>query len=438
MFRAIGVVALLGAINVAYFWQNKEAFERLIPRNASLDGSPQRAFGQAPKEVCQSHPADLIADLESMVVIDENLSKRGALGEALARFAVADTEIKELETALSKVIDPKLLPGQARPYRLRLDRKRRIAGFELEYDAGHLIQVCKEKQRFVARNVQYTHSTQVEAVSLSLGADARLVSAVREQKEHASLARRLAEVFVHEFDPQHDLRPGDRVQLLVEKQRLGDRFHRYGRILAFAFSGQAGRFSYYYRAVSPGVFAYYDQAGRPLRRNYIKNPTAWYAGGEGVGSGQKPEQMVFDRRRGAEYRRPEGLPVIAVSDFEVRRSGEDPKLGLFVEGRDRMGRVQRYASLGALRPSLKKGAKVAQGEVVGFVGRTGVSARSTLRLECTDTSDKWIYFPEFVGVAGESGPVLRVGQRLSPQALAAHRRAIRPWIKSLVEAQRNS
>lgn len=436
--RAGAVVAALVGINVLYFQGQSDSFAKLVPRSAAISATPSLRFGEVPEGICAQTPASMMSKLDTLIPVSGRIGGKPGIEQSLGHLGLDQASIEEVRQSLSEVIDPSLLSGRSYPLRLRMDPKRKLHALEIELESGHLVQLCREQGEFRARNLQLRPSSKTELVSLRLDASASLASAVRKSEETLELAHKVGDLLSAELDPLADLRPSDRVDLIVEKRFVGDTFHRYGRVLAFTFRGAAGKFRYFYRKTSDGALAYYDAAGRPMRRRFLKSPTPWYWASAGGGRARPAEQVLRERRRGAEFRRPQGLPVLALSDLSISSSGEDPQSGGFLEAVDADGRLLRFSGLAMPLPSFSRGEKVSQGQTLGFVGAKLGRRAPRLRVELRDQDGAWIYLPDFLSRGDKGVAQTRLGERLDPHGLAAHRRAIMPWIKRLAQASRRS
>lgn len=432
------MVAALVAINVFYFQGQSDSFAKLVPRSTAISGKSSLSFGEVPQGVCSEAPAAMISNMSSLIPVHGRIGGKLGISESLARLGLSKSSIQEVQSSLAQVIDPSLLEGRSYPLRVRMDPKLKVHGLEIELESGHLLQLCRKDGEFRPRNLQLRPSSKTGVVSLRLDASASLASALRKEGESLELAHKIGDLLAAELDPLAHLRPSDRIDLIVEKRFVGDTFHRYGRILAFTFRGAAGKFRYFYRKTSEGTLAYYDAAGRPMRRRYLKSPTPWYWASARGGRARPAEQVLRERRRGAEYRRPQGLPVFALTDLTVTTVGEDPRNGGYIESVDSDGRMLRFSGLSYPMPRFSRGDKVVQGQTLGFVGAKLGRSAPRLRVELRDKDGAWIYLPDFLSRGDKGVADERLGERLDPHGLAAHRRAIMPWIKRLAEASRRS
>ena len=200
-----------------------------------------------------------------------------------------------------------------------------------------------------------------------------LFQAVEDVRESPQLVLRLVEIFSSDFDFTADTRPGDRFRLLVEKRYAGDRFVEYGRILVAQYLGlrtltgvgfDRGR----------GRFGHYDPAGRSLRKSFLKSPLEFtritsgftYARPHPILGGVRPHLAI-------DYAAPTGTPVRAVADAIVASAGWDAGNGLSVLLHHRSGYQTMYNHLSRLAAGVRPRARVAQRQVIGYVGMTGLA-----------------------------------------------------------------
>jgi murein DD-endopeptidase MepM/ murein hydrolase activator NlpD len=201
-----------------------------------------------------------------------------------------------------------------------------------------------------------------------------LFQAVDDVRESPQLVLRLVDIFSSDFDFTADTRPRDRFRLLVEKRYAGDRFVEYGRILVAQYVSP-GRtltgISFDRRGRRPG---HYDPAGRSLRKSFLKSPLEFtritsgftYARPHPILGGVRPHLAV-------DYAAPQGTPVRAVADATVLSAGWDGGNGLSVMLRHRSGYQTMYNHLSRLAEGVRRGSRVAQRQIIGYVGMTGLA-----------------------------------------------------------------
>jgi murein DD-endopeptidase MepM/ murein hydrolase activator NlpD len=202
-----------------------------------------------------------------------------------------------------------------------------------------------------------------------------LFQAVEDVRESPQLVLRLVEIFSSDFDFTADTKPGDRFRLLVEKRYARDRFVEYGRILVAQYVATARTLTGIgFERAGRSRFGYYDPAGRSLRKSFLKSPLEFtritsgftYARPHPILGGVRPHLAI-------DYAAPVGTPVRAVADATVLSAGWDGGNGLSVLLQHRSGYRTMYNHLSRLAGGVRRGTRVAQRQVVGYVGMTGLA-----------------------------------------------------------------
>ncbi len=193
---------------------------------------------------------------------------------------------------------------------------------------------------------------------------------------------RLARIFRWDIDFVLDIRAGDAFEVLYESEYLNGEFYRYGEILAARFVNRGKTHTAIRYVDELGEPAYYAPDGTNLRGAFLRAPVDFTRVSSGFSL--KRRHPVFDRVRahlGVDYAAPTGTPVKAAGKGTVTTVAYRSSSGNYVEIRHANGIETRYLHLSRFAKGLKKGDKVAQGEVIGFVGSTGWSTGPHLHYE---------------------------------------------------------
>ena len=191
-----------------------------------------------------------------------------------------------------------------------------------------------------------------------------------------SVAMQLADVFAGDIDFDRDLRKGDRFHVVYETYRLNGRTVRSGRVVAAEFVNQ-GRS---YRAVRFGA-SYYTPEGRSMRKAFLRSPLEFSRVSSGFGMRKHPLFRTWMAHKGVDYRAPIGTRVRATGDGVVEFVGAKGGYGNVVVLRHRGQYSTVYAHLSRFPAGLRRGQRVAQGDIIGFVGQTGWATGPHLHYE---------------------------------------------------------
>ena len=195
-------------------------------------------------------------------------------------------------------------------------------------------------------------------------------SAVEKAGAPPDLAYAAAEVLQWDLDFNRDLRRGDRFEILYEDVRIEGRRAEVGKVLAVRYVNR-GRTIEAYRF---GDGEYFDGEGRPLQKMFLRSPIP-YSRVTSRFSNRRfhPVLKVARPHYGVDYGAPEGTPARVTAAGVVTFVGWDGGGGKTVKVRHPNGFLTGYLHLSRFAAGLGVGDRVAQGEVIGYVGSTGLS-----------------------------------------------------------------
>ncbi len=378
-------MAILALVNAYVFvWNEDGLFSGMgALQAASIEArtGPLPPRADAPSEACGGDPVRVFEGLEDLLRLDTSLRGGATLRLALLSMGTPGEQIDAVEAAVRSKVDLGLLGGSGAPLHIAADRAGGIHALEIELAEGHVLQACRGEDGFEVRNLQHPHRADVEVLSIELGDDADLANAVVQAGEKPELAELIAETLASDVDFLTEVRPHDKVEVMVEKRFLGRRFHRYGSVLAVAFRGAVRRVAYY-RYKPPGRdSAFFDADGQPVLRSLLRTPVSYFSV-EAGSRGLLPASVeIIEGRLGAVYRLPEGTPLVAIGDGIVVAAGETRKEGRFLDLQLHDGTIARYCHLSRFIGNIEEGRELFSGDIVGLAGHSGRTPNDRLRLE---------------------------------------------------------
>lgn len=193
---------------------------------------------------------------------------------------------------------------------------------------------------------------------------------------------KLAELFGWDIDFILDLRKGDRFELCYERLSEGGQYLQDGEILAARFVND-GREYRTVRYVSPeGKVGYYTPEGRSMEKEFLRAPLEFRRVSSRFSTGRyHPLLNRVRAHHGIDYAAAAGTPVRAAGAGRVRFRGARGGYGNVVELEHGGGIVTVYGHLSRFAEKLSAGGQVGQGEVIGFVGATGLATGPHLHYE---------------------------------------------------------
>lgn len=191
--------------------------------------------------------------------------------------------------------------------------------------------------------------------------------------DDVSLALELSDIFAWDIDFTTDLRQGDSYKVVVEELLREGKFKKYGSILSAEFHND-GSVYYAYRFGKKGQEEYFDEQGKSLRKPFLKAPLSYRRISSGfTNSRYHPLLKTFRPHLGVDYSAPQGTPVSAVGDGRVEFAGYKNGFGKIIILKHPGGYSTYYGHLHGFAKNMRGGAKVKQGQVIGYVGATGLA-----------------------------------------------------------------
>ena len=184
----------------------------------------------------------------------------------------------------------------------------------------------------------------------------------------------LAELFQWDIDFTTDIQVGDSFTVLYEERKTkGGEDASAGKILAAQFTNQGETYDAYYFETADDASGYYSANGESIERQFLSSPiSVGYISSGFSYSRVNPVTKQVTPHRAIDYAAPQGTPVVAIADGEVSVAGSKGELGITVEI-EHGGYMSEYAHLSKIAAGVKRGYDVSQGEIVGYVGSTGIS-----------------------------------------------------------------
>jgi len=208
--------------------------------------------------------------------------------------------------------------------------------------------------------------------SISGTINSSLYETLSNQEASLVLAGELAEIFAWQID-FYTIQKGDQFFAVYEELLIDSNIVGVGEILTAKFIHKDNPFNAYL-FVHDDKKEYFDEEGKSLQKKFLKAPLKYRRISSGY-SGRRlhPILRVYRPHRGIDYAAAIGTPVQAVGDGIVLSVGRNGAAGKMVKVRHNSVYTSAYLHLSRYGKSIKRGAKVKQGQVIGYVGSTGRS-----------------------------------------------------------------
>jgi murein DD-endopeptidase MepM/ murein hydrolase activator NlpD len=193
----------------------------------------------------------------------------------------------------------------------------------------------------------------------------------------------LVDVFGWDVDFARDLRSGDSFSVLYEEQ-FDDEGRMHGSvILAAEFINQGKSYRAIRYELTNGSVEYFTPEGRSMRKTYLKSPVKFSRISSRFSRSRKHPVLGYNRaHRGVDYAAASRTPIRAIGDGRVVYAGRKGGYGRFVEIRHtNSAHSTAYAHMRSYGRGIKRNKRVKQGQIIGYVGMSGVATGPHLHFE---------------------------------------------------------
>lgn len=218
-------------------------------------------------------------------------------------------------------------------------------------------------------------------------AEGKISSSLFDAGQKAGLSRKtimeLAAIFGWDIDFANDIRKGDSFSVVFQEEYLKGRKYRDGDILIAEFINQGSTYTAIRYKDSKGHTDYYSPEGRSMRKPFLRSPVDFYR----ISSGFKPQRYhpilgVRRPHKGVDFAARIGTPIKASGDGTIVWRGWKGGYGNTIIIKHAGGRITTlYAHLNAYSRYARRGTNVKQGQIIGYVGKTGLATGPHLHYE---------------------------------------------------------
>jgi len=348
------------------------------------------AFGIAPDTVTEQVATSRVVEALSLPGIapidfveepywrEERVQRGDTVATLLARLGIDDTRASSFlrGTREARALH-QLAPG--RTVRAQMDASGKL--LELQYVNGqNLLKVERAGSGFQVSEQQAEVETRLQMQSGEIRSS--LFAATDALGLPDAVAVQIAEIFSSDIDFHRDLRRGDRFSVIYETlYHVGEPL-RTGRVLAAEFVNQGKSYQAVWFQLEDNPGGYYTPTGANLRKAFLRSPLEFSRISSGFTNARfHPVLQQWRAHRGVDYAAPAGTRVRATADGVVEFAGRQGAYGNLVVLRHQSRFTTWYAHLSGFGQNLRTGARVSQGQIIGFVGATGLATGPHLHYE---------------------------------------------------------
>lgn len=192
----------------------------------------------------------------------------------------------------------------------------------------------------------------------------------------------LAQIFGWDIDFALDIRQGDSFSMIYQEKHLDGKMIGYGPILAARFTNNGKTFNAVRYTDKEGNSDFYSPDGNSMRKAFLRTPVDYARISSHFSLGRRhPILNTIRNHKGTDYAAPKNTAIRAAGDGKVITAGRKGGFGttLIIQHGQRYSTL--YAHLNAFHKSVRIGKQVKQGQIVGYVGSTGLATGPHLHYE---------------------------------------------------------
>ncbi len=241
----------------------------------------------------------------------------------------------------------------------------------------------------VARQNDGSFASAVEAIKLDTHATRAggeikesLFTAMRKAGVPHNVISEFIRIYSWDVDFQREIQPGDSFEIFFDRYEDKGQMVKAGPLLyaGLTLSGKPHHL-YLYTAGDDGNADYYDEKGQSVRKALLKTPIDGARLTSGFGNRKHPILGYTKMHKGLDFGAAKGTPIHAAGDGTIEEAGMKGAYGNYVRIRHTGSFATAYAHMNGFGKGIKKGTRVRQGEVIGYVGTTGRSTGPHLHYE---------------------------------------------------------
>jgi murein DD-endopeptidase MepM/ murein hydrolase activator NlpD len=347
----IVAVIVLSSLNLSLPGEKAPA---LVKKDSAVHVSPRR-FG---------------LPLDSFNITESMIQKNEFLASILELYNINDSTIKKLQDKSKYIYDVrKMKAGSQYTVFSSKDTTHKVCYFVYQpnaidyvlYDLRDSVAVTTGKRQVTVR---------LETASGIINGS--LYETFEKSGTDPSLVMKLADLYAYTVD-FYSIHDGDYFKVLYEQRYIKDEPVETGAIQSAVFSHNGEKFyAFYFKPDSAEAGDYYDETGKSLRSSFLKAPLKF----SHITSGYSlrrfhPVQKIWKTHLGTDYAAPEGTPIISTGDGVVIESSYTSNNGNFVKIKHDDTYTTQYLHMS--KQAVRAGQTVRQGQVIGYVGSTGLA-----------------------------------------------------------------
>ncbi|MFO7726892.1 MAG: M23 family metallopeptidase [Desulfonatronovibrio sp.] len=349
--------------------------------NSHLDTQDITDPGSASPDALKQQAKEPVEHLKKKTI---SVAAGDTLIKILTDQGLQSREAHEIITALHPVFNPRKI-RQGHEITLAFKEGQGsdpvFQNLNLKLDVTRSVQIskCPEKG-FVADETILDLA--VRPVRREAVIDSSLYSAAVEIGMPIEVLMQMIRAYSFDVDFQRDIRPGDHMEVLFQEEidRSGE-FVRGGSVLYATLKTRGRSLPIYRYETSDGEVDFFNSQGQSVRKTLMVTPVDGARLSSGYGKRRHPILGYSRMHQGLDFAAPTGTPIMAAGDGIIEYAGRKGNYGNYIRIRHPNEYHTVYAHMSRFASGMRKGARVRQGETIGYIGSTGLSTGPHLHYE---------------------------------------------------------
>ena len=308
--------------------------------------------------------------VDSFTVIESTIKRNQFLGEILSEYQVSDQQIHNLSIKSKNVYDVRKLEARKK-YTLLCCRDSLPRAEYFIYEPNPIDFVIYKLKDSI--EVSY-NQRKIDTVNTSVAGiiETSLWVTMTDAGADPMLIHSLSEVFAWQVD-FYRIQKGDRFKVLYEQLYVDDEEAGIGKITGAYFNHNEEDYYAVYFDQGSGI-SYFDEKGQSLQKQFLKSPLRYKRiSSRYTRRRYHPVLKRYKSHLGTDYAAPTGTPIRSVGDGIVEEARYSQYNGRYVKIRHNSVYTTQYLHMSKFGSGIKAGVKVQQGQVIGYVGSTGLA-----------------------------------------------------------------
>ena len=257
-------------------------------------------------------------------------------------------------------------------YRLLHEPDGGLVEFHYQVDGDHEYVARLESGRFHDDSVEVPYEIRLRHLSGTI--EDSVFESLRSRGVGDAIPMKLSLIYAWDIEFAVDIRPGDTYNILFQEKWRDGKFVEYGKVLAATLHSRGEDHTAIYFKDASGFEDYYDPEGHSLRKQFLRSPVNYTRISSGFNRHRfHPILKRFRPHLGVDLAAPYGTPVRSVGDGRVLIARRKGGSGNMVKIRHSSRYMTAYLHLSRFAKGIREGRTVSQGQVIGYVGSTGLA-----------------------------------------------------------------